>query len=55
MIHIDSGDGGLKPKYVKIKQKEITKNFKFKMDMEFSSLEEFKDVILEHSILNEGD
>lgn len=32
---------------------EMTKNFKFTVSMEFSSLKQFKEAILEHNVLND--
>ena len=49
----DSGRKG-KPKYDKFNaETEITKDFKFSIGMEFSSLQLFKDVVQEHNVLNE--
>lgn len=45
-------DGDPKPKYLKFGREELRKDFQFKLGMEFSSLAEFKEVILEHSVLN---
>lgn len=42
-----------KPKYDKFNvETEITKDFKFSIGMEFSSLQLFKDVVQEHNVLN---
>ncbi|KAJ1414891.1 Transposase, MuDR, plant [Sesbania bispinosa] len=41
-----------KPKYPTYQKEEMCKQFKFTLGMEFRSLKEFKDVILEHSVLN---
>ena len=42
-----------KPKFVKFSaDEEMTKNFKFSAGMEFATLQQFKDAILEHSVLN---
>ncbi|KAJ1440952.1 Transposase, MuDR, plant [Sesbania bispinosa] len=38
--------------YVRFKKEDMGKEFKFKLGIEFSSLKEFKDAILEHSVLN---
>ncbi|KAK7244700.1 hypothetical protein RIF29_39526 [Crotalaria pallida] len=44
-------DGENKPKYPLFREEQMGKNFKFKLGMEFSSLNQFKDAILEHSVL----
>ncbi|RDX58520.1 hypothetical protein CR513_62155, partial [Mucuna pruriens] len=43
-----------KPYYPRNKEEDMCKTFKFRLGMEFISLKQFKDVILEHSILNEN-
>lgn len=51
----DSGGDGcaeLKPRYPKFRSEDLTKTFKFTVGMEFSSLKQFKDAILEHNVLN---
>ncbi|KAK7251815.1 hypothetical protein RIF29_35357 [Crotalaria pallida] len=47
-------DGGSRISYPKFREEEMGKDFKFKLGMEFSSLEQFKDAILEHSVLIAG-
>lgn len=46
-------DGEGRPPIVRFNSEEVmTKTFKFKVGMEFSSLRQFKDAILEHNVLN---
>lgn len=46
-------DGEGRPPIVRFNSEEVmTKTFKFEVGMEFSSLKQFKDAILEHSVLN---
>ena len=45
-------DGENIPKYTKYKMDLMCKEFEFKIGMEFSSLEQFKEAIMEHSVLN---
>ena len=39
-----------RPKYIKFKQELMSKDFQFEVGMEFSSLRQFKDAILEHYV-----
>ncbi|KAJ1395436.1 hypothetical protein SESBI_33394 [Sesbania bispinosa] len=41
-----------KDRFPRFRKEDLCKEFKFKLGMEFASLKEFKDAILEHSILN---
>jgi len=45
-------DGDPKPRYPQLRKNELCQSFKFKLGMEFSSLQEFKYAILEHFVLN---
>ncbi|KAJ1407774.1 hypothetical protein SESBI_24057 [Sesbania bispinosa] len=45
-------DGVVRPKYLKFNKEDLCKTFKFKLQMEFTSLKEFKEAILEHLMLN---
>jgi len=46
-------DGEGRPPIVRFNSEEVmTQTFKFKVGMEFSSLKQFKDAILEHNVLN---
>ncbi|KAJ1390110.1 Transposase, MuDR, plant [Sesbania bispinosa] len=45
-------DGGPKPRYPRFHKEDMCKQFKWKVGMEFASLLEFKDAMLEHSLLN---
>ncbi|KAJ1393213.1 hypothetical protein SESBI_35177 [Sesbania bispinosa] len=46
------GEGGTKPRYPRFHKEDMCKQFKWKVGMEFASLQEFKDAMLEHNILN---
>lgn len=49
----DSESENDKPKFAKFRaDEEMTKTFKFSAGMEFGTLQQFKDAILEHSVLN---
>ena len=41
------------PKFSKYRADDMTKDFKLKLGMQFSSLKEFKQAIMEHSVLND--
>ncbi|KAJ1389029.1 Transposase, MuDR, plant [Sesbania bispinosa] len=45
-------DGGERPRYPKFREEDMCKEFRFKLGMEFCSLKQFKDFVLEHSVLN---
>nr|KYP51659.1 hypothetical protein KK1_026543 [Cajanus cajan] len=47
-------DFNSKPKYRTFHGEDMCKEFKFQLGMEFRSLKEFKDAILEHAVLNGG-
>jgi len=51
---VDSEEGvgrdGLK--FSRYRAEDMTKDFKFKLGMEFSSLKDFKQTLMEHSVLN---
>jgi len=40
------------PKFSRYRAEDMTKDFKFKLGMEFSSLKDFKQALMEHSVLN---
>jgi len=40
------------PKFFKYRAEDMTKDFKFKLGMEFCSLKDFKLALMEHSVLN---
>jgi len=51
----DSGGDGcveVRSRYPKFRIEDLTKTFKFTVGMEFSSLKQFKNAILEHNVLN---
>jgi len=37
------------------KGEEMCKDFKFRLGMEFCSLKQFKQALMEHSVLNDGE
>ena len=43
-------EGG--PKYEKFRREQLNKNFEFRLGMEFNSLREFKDAMIEWNVLN---
>lgn len=45
-------DGGCDRRVLKFREEDMCKDFKWKIGMDFSSLKQFKDAILEHSVLN---
>ncbi|KAJ1410438.1 hypothetical protein SESBI_21934 [Sesbania bispinosa] len=45
-------DGEARPGYPRFHKEDMCNGFKWKLGMEFGSLREFKDAMLEHSILN---
>ena len=49
-VDIAYGDGGRK--YPIFRGEDMCKEFKFKLGMEFSSLKQFKQALMEHSVLN---
>jgi len=51
---VDSENGMVRdgPKFSKYRAEDMTKDFKFKLGMEFRSLKEFKQALMEHSVLN---
>lgn len=51
----DASDNENEPKYPRFNMEELNKNYKFKVGLEFGSLEEFKEAIIEWSIMNERD
>jgi len=51
-VNSDEGVGRDGPKFSKYRVEDMTKDFKFKLGMEFSSLKEFKQAIMEHNVLN---
>ncbi|WVZ21257.1 hypothetical protein V8G54_008579 [Vigna mungo] len=47
------GDGNFKrSKFKKFRQDDMNKDFRFSLGMEFGSLKEFKNALMEHSVLN---
>jgi len=51
---VDSDEGVVHdgPKFSKYRAEDMTKDFKFKLRMEFCSLKDFKQPLMEHSVLN---
>ena len=51
---VDSDDGllNVRTKFTKYRPKDMKKDFKFKLGMEFSSLKDFKYALMKHSVLN---
>ena len=52
-VDIADGEGGRK--YPIFRGEGMCKEFKFKLGMEFSSLKQFKQALMEHSVLNDGE
>ncbi|XP_058779616.1 uncharacterized protein LOC131653480 [Vicia villosa] len=48
----DNSEDDKKPKFEKFKKEQLTKDFKFKWGMEFTSLNDFRDAIREWTVLN---
>ncbi|KAJ1428939.1 Transposase, MuDR, plant [Sesbania bispinosa] len=48
----ETSDGEARPKYPRFHKEDICKQIKWKVGIEFGSLGEFKDAMLEHNILN---
>ena len=51
-VDSDEGVGRDGPKFSRYGAEDMTKDFKFKLGMEFSSLKDFKQALMEHSVLN---
>jgi len=48
----DNSDHENGPKYAKFRKEQLNENYEFKLGMEFNSLKEFKDAIIEWNVLN---
>ncbi|XP_058765177.1 uncharacterized protein LOC131638625 [Vicia villosa] len=48
----DNSEDDKKPKFEKFKKEQLTKDFKFKWGMEFTSLDDFREAIREWTVLN---
>jgi len=51
-VDSDEGVDTVGPKFCKIRPEDMNKDFKFKLGMEFGSLKDFKQALMEHSVLN---
>ena len=51
-VDSDEGVGTVDPKFCKFRPEDMNKDFKFKLGMEFGSLKDFKQALMEHSVLN---
>ena len=51
-VDSEEGVGRDGPKFSKYRDEDMTKDFKFKLGMEFSSLKDFKQALMKHSVLN---
>jgi len=51
-VDSEEGIGRDGPKFSRYKAEDMTKDFKFKLRMEFSSLQEFKKALMGHNFLN---
>jgi len=51
-VDSDEGVGRDGPKFSKYRPEDMMKDFKFKLGMEFCSLKNFKQTLMEHSVLN---
>jgi len=51
---VDSDEGAVTvgPKFCKFRPEDMNKEFKFKLGMKFGSLKDFKQALMEHSVLN---
>lgn len=49
----DASDDEQSPTYDTFKMEELTKSYKFKVGLEFTSLAQFKEAIIEGNVLNE--
>ena len=51
-VDSDKGAVTVGPKFCKFRPKDMNKEFKFKLGIEFGSLKDFKQALIEHSVLN---
>ncbi|WVY91036.1 hypothetical protein V8G54_036550 [Vigna mungo] len=51
-VDSDGDERVKKAKFKKFRQDDMSKNFKFELGMEFCTLREFKNAVMEHSVLN---
>ncbi|WVZ16542.1 hypothetical protein V8G54_009524 [Vigna mungo] len=51
-VDSDEDERVKKAKFKKYKQDDMSKNFKFQLGMEFCTLREFKNAVMEHNVLN---
>ncbi|WVY98174.1 hypothetical protein V8G54_030325 [Vigna mungo] len=54
-VDSDEDERVKKTKFKKYRQDDMSKNFKFELGMEFCTLREFKNAVMEHSLLNGKD
>ena len=52
-VDSDEGASTVGPKFSKFRPEDMNKDFKFKLGMESGSLKDFKQALMEHSVLNE--